>query len=71
MNHRSVRILPDLRGRYRLVAAAAVDTLGVGLFLPLSLYYFTVTTDLPVAAIGAVTSAATLAALLVAPWPAG
>jgi MFS family permease len=68
MKHRSVRILPDLRGRYRLVAAAAVDTLGVGLFLPLSLYYFTVTTDLPVAAIGAVTSAATLAALLVAPW---
>lgn len=65
---RSTRILPDLRGRYRLVAAAAVDTLGVGLFLPLSFYYFTVTTNLPVAAIGGVTSAATLAALLVAPW---
>lgn len=65
---RRPRTLPATAGRRRLVVAASVDALGVGLFLPLSFYYFTVTTTLPIAAIGAVTSAATLTALLVSPW---
>jgi MFS family permease len=63
-----LRVLPDTRGRRRLVIASAVDTLGVGLFLPLSMYFFTVSTTLPIAGIGATISAATLGALLTAPW---
>ncbi|WP_405938235.1 MFS transporter [Streptomyces sp. NBC_00726] len=61
------RSLPEVGKHRRIVVAAAVDTLGVGLFLPLSLYYFTVTTGLPVAGVGAATSAATLTALALAP----
>ncbi|WP_055696410.1 MULTISPECIES: MFS transporter [Streptomyces] len=59
--------VPEVGEHRRIVVAAAVDTLGVGLFLPLSLYYFTVTTGLPVAGVGAATSAATLSALALAP----
>lgn len=62
-----LKSVPEVGAHRRIVVAAAVDTLGVGLFLPLSLYYFTVTTGLPVAGVGAVTSAATLSALALAP----
>ncbi|MFD8816129.1 MFS transporter [Streptomyces sp. NPDC059627] len=65
---RPPRVLPDTTGRRRIVVASAVDTLGVGLFLPLSLYYFTVSTQLSLTGIGTTTSAATLAALLTAPY---
>ncbi|MEV5981396.1 MFS transporter [Streptomyces sp. NPDC052114] len=61
------RSVPEVGEHRRIVVASAVDTLGVGLFLPLSLYYFTITTGLPVAGVGAATSAATLSALALAP----
>lgn len=54
---------PDLTGRSGVLAAVGVDTLGLGLFLPLSLLYFTFTTDIPVPAIGAALTAATVIAL--------
>jgi MFS family permease len=59
--------LPDTRGHRLLVAALSVDTLGVGLFLPLAFYFFTVTTDLPVSGVGLTISAATLGALALSP----
>ncbi|WP_441249455.1 MFS transporter [Kitasatospora sp. McL0602] len=60
--------LPDTRGHRLLVGALSVDTLGVGLFLPLAFYFFTVTTGLPVAGVGLTISAATLGALALGPF---
>jgi MFS family permease len=60
--------VPDIRGRLRLLAALSVDTLGVGLFLPLAFYFFTVTTTLSVSGIGFTMTCATLSALPLAPF---
>jgi MFS family permease len=46
-----------------LAAAVAVDMIGTGLFLPISLLYFTATTGLPLTTVGPLLSAATIAAL--------
>ncbi|HXM56032.1 MAG TPA: MFS transporter [Candidatus Dormibacteraeota bacterium] len=56
--------VPDVRGRGPQIGAVVVDTLGVGLFLPVSLLYFTIATDVPVASIG---SALSLGAVLALP----
>jgi MFS family permease len=59
--------VPDIQGKHRLLVALAIDTLGVGLFLPLAFYFFTVTTSLSVTAVGFTMTAATLSALLLSP----
>jgi MFS family permease len=59
--------VPDIEGKQRLLMALSVDTLGVGMFLPLAFYFFTVTTSLPMSGIGLTISCATFAALLLAP----
>ncbi|WP_247706287.1 MFS transporter [Streptomyces liliiviolaceus] len=47
------------RGRRPLLAAVAVDSLGTGLYLPLSMLYFLRVTDLDLVAIGVLTSVST------------
>lgn len=59
--------LPSLRGQLPFVAAIVVDTLGTGLFLPVSLLYFTQVADLPLGVAGALVSGATAVSL---PLPA-
>jgi MFS family permease len=51
------------RGRAALLAALGVDMAGTGLFAPISLLYFTAVTDLSLATVGLLLSAATLASL--------
>ncbi|GLF97749.1 MFS transporter [Streptomyces yaizuensis] len=60
-------MLPDLRGNQRIAVALSVDTLGVGLFLPLAFFFFTVTTDLSIRGIGWSMTAATVVALVLSP----
>ncbi len=51
-------------GEHRSVTfAVLVDTIGAGLTLPLTIVYFTLTTDVPLAVIGALSTAASLVAL--------
>jgi MFS family permease len=51
-------------GEHRSVTfAVLVDTIGAGLTLPLTIVYFTVTTDVPLAVIGALSTVASLVAL--------
>ncbi|MDP9418087.1 MAG: MFS transporter [Actinomycetota bacterium] len=56
------------RGGRVLVAALVVDSLGHGLFLPLSLVYFTQLTDVPLGLLGVLLSAATAVTLPVPVW---
>jgi MFS family permease len=51
------------KGTIPLVAALAVDMLGSGLFMPISLLYFTAVTDMPLTTVGLLLSAATIATL--------
>jgi MFS family permease len=51
------------KGSRPLVAALAVDMLGSGLFMPISLLYFTAVTQLPLTTVGLLLSAATIATL--------
>ncbi|MQS16176.1 MFS transporter [Streptomyces kaniharaensis] len=55
--------LPDTAGRARLIGAHLVDSLGTGLILAFVLVYFTHTTNLPLATVGAAVSTARLLAL--------
>ncbi|MFD7964718.1 MFS transporter [Streptomyces zaomyceticus] len=55
--------IPPLTEVRRTTAAVLVDTVGVGLMIPISLLYFTLTTDVPVAQLGAALTAATLLSL--------
>ncbi|MFF2073534.1 MFS transporter [Kitasatospora sp. NPDC058162] len=55
--------LPGTAGRSRLIGAHLVDSLGTGLILAFVLVYFTRTTDLPLATVGAAVSTARLLAL--------
>ena len=59
--------VPDIEGKQRLLTALSIDTLGVGMFLPLAFYFFTVSTSMPMGGIGLTISCATFAALLLAP----
>ena len=54
---------PDVRGRWTLVAAILIDSLGTGLFLPFALIYPTVVAHIPLGVTGAMLSLATLVAL--------
>ncbi|MCX4388395.1 MFS transporter [Micromonospora peucetia] len=56
------------RGGAILVAALTVDSVGNGLFLPLSLVYFLRLTDVPLALLGVLLSAATVLTLPVPLW---
>ncbi|MEU6075278.1 MFS transporter [Micromonospora sp. NPDC047074] len=56
------------RGGAVLVAALTVDSIGNGLFLPLSLVYFLRLTDVPLALLGVLISAATVLTLPVPLW---
>ncbi|MEH1099798.1 MFS transporter [Micromonospora sp. CPCC 205561] len=56
------------RGGAVLVAALTVDSVGNGLFLPLSLVYFLRLTDVPLALLGVLLSAATVLTLPVPLW---
>ncbi|GGM86988.1 MFS transporter [Dactylosporangium sucinum] len=51
------------RGTVPLVVALAVDMIGSGLFMPISLLYFTAVTHIPLTTVGLLMSAATLATL--------
>jgi len=59
--------LPSMRGSVRYVVAAVVDALGSGLFLPLSLLYFTAVAHLPLSAVGLTLTATTFATLPLTP----
>lgn len=59
--------LPSLSGYHRLVAAAAIDTVGEGLFLPMALFFFTVSMRLPISGIGLTMSLATIVAIAASP----
>lgn len=59
--------LPAVRGRRRLVLAMAVDSLGSGLFLPVSAVYFVVVKGLDVLAVGGALSLAALIAAAAGP----
>jgi MFS family permease len=54
---------PEVRGRRLLVGAVLLDILGVGLFNPISLLYFTLTTDVPLSIVGLAVSGATFITL--------
>ncbi len=56
------------RGGPVLVFALAVDSTGNGLFLPLSLVYFTALTDVPLGLVGVLVSVATAVTLPVPVW---
>ncbi|CAM3561296.1 MFS transporter [Nocardiopsis gilva] len=56
------------RGGGVLVAALAIDSLGQGLFLPLSLVYFTELTPVPLALLGVLLSVANLITLPIPVW---
>ncbi|MFF5468234.1 MFS transporter [Streptomyces achromogenes] len=55
--------IPPLTEVRRTTAAVLVDTVGVGLMIPISLLYFTLTTDIPVSELGVALTAATLLSL--------
>lgn len=55
--------IPDIRGQRSFVAAVAVDAVGTGLFIPVSLLYFIATTDLSVEQVGLTSSIGALIAL--------
>lgn len=59
--------VPRLSGNGRIVAATALDSFGVGMFIPLNFLFFLLTTDLTVQEVGYGTSLATLLSLPVAP----
>jgi MFS family permease len=59
--------IPQLAGHGRIVAAVALDSFGVGMFIPLNFLFFLLTTDLTVAEVGFGTSVATLLSLPLAP----
>ncbi|RKN44990.1 MFS transporter [Streptomyces hoynatensis] len=58
------------KAAWAIPAALAVDALGTGLYLPLSMVYFLAVTDLTEAGVGTLLTAATACSLLV-PLPAG
>ncbi|MHC0431531.1 MFS transporter [Streptomyces sp. O3] len=58
---------PDTTGRRRLVVIAAIDSLGTGLFLPLTLLYFVTVADISVAKVGLALSLGAGIALLGGP----
>jgi len=55
--------LASLREHRFVTFAVLTDTIGAGLTLPLTIVYFTITTDVPLAVLGAVSTVATLVAL--------
>jgi MFS family permease len=55
--------LATLREHRFITVAVLIDTIGAGLTLPLTIVYFTVTTDVPLAVIGALAAAGSLIAL--------
>ncbi|WP_317452131.1 MULTISPECIES: MFS transporter [unclassified Streptomyces] len=59
--------VPRLSGNGRIVAATALDSFGVGMFIPLNFLFFLLTTDLTVQQVGYGTSLATLLSVPVAP----
>lgn len=60
---RRLGVPPEVGARSGLIVAVVGDTIGVGLMLPISLLYFTLTTDLPLARIGLLLTLATLLSL--------
>jgi len=64
---REVVGLPAVAGRRAVLAAAAIDSLGSGLFLPFAVLYFVRTTSLPLTAVGAGLSAAAAAVIALVP----
>jgi MFS family permease len=59
--------LPNVSGRRAVLAAAVIDSLGSGLFLPFAVLYFLRTTALPLATVGVGLSAGTAAVIAVVP----
>lgn len=57
--------LPDVSGHGRFVLAIAVDALGSGVFMPLSILFFLHTTDVPLTSVGLAMS---IAAAIAIPW---
>lgn len=58
---------PSVGNHRRFVTALAIDAVGSGVFMPVSILYFLVTTDLSLVQIGAAISLASLAALPAGP----
>ena len=56
------------RGGFVLVAALTVDSIGNGLFAPLSLVYFVRLTDVPLPLVGVLLTVANLVALPLPVW---
>jgi MFS family permease len=64
----SASVTPTSRGGAVLIGALVIDSIGSGLFLPLSLIYFTKVTDVPLATIGLVMSVANIMQLPIPLW---
>lgn len=64
---REVVGLPAVAGRRAVLAAAVIDSLGSGLFLPFAVLYFVRTTSLPLTTVGTGLSAAAAAVIAVVP----
>lgn len=62
---------PDVGGHRRFVTAIAIDAVGSGVFMPVSVLYFLATTDLDLVAVGAALSLAALVALPTGPLLGG
>lgn len=59
--------LPHVAGRRLVLAAAVIDSLGSGLFLPFAVLYFLRTSPLPLATVGAGLSAAAAGVIVLVP----
>jgi MFS family permease len=59
---------PSVGNHRRFVTAIAIDAVGSGVFMPISMLYFLVATDLSLVQVGAAISLASLVALPSGPW---
>ncbi|MDA0563805.1 MFS transporter [Streptomonospora sp. S1-112] len=55
--------VPSPRGRWPVLTAIVLDTIGVALLLPIALFYFTIVTDIPLPHLGVLMSVALVLAL--------
>lgn len=63
LGSRAAEAFAELRKTGRVSTAVFTDTIGVGLMSPISLLYFTLTTDIPIGQLGVALTLATLASL--------
>lgn len=63
--------MPDVRAGWRLTTAAVIDTLGAGVFLPISFLFLVQASGVSLAGVGVAITVATLSSLVVVPAVGG